>query len=90
MAILLVTYDLNKDPGSDDYTQLLAAIKSERNWAQLSESCYAMDTALTPKGVYDMLAPHLDPGDSLLVFTLDKPYFGQHSQEVVDWLGKKM
>jgi hypothetical protein len=89
MAILIVTYDLNKEPSSDDYANIIGVIKSGKNWARLSESCYAMSTEFSPMVVYEKLKPFLDDGDKILVFTATPPYFGQHSKEVIDWLGKK-
>ena len=48
MAVLLVTYDLNK-PGKD-YNDLLKTIKSYA-WARLSESSYAIKTDQSPQQV---------------------------------------
>lgn len=90
MAVLIVSYDLNKEPSSEDYKSIISVIKSEKNWARLSESCYAMSTSQSPKNVYDQLKPFLDDGDKLLVFTANEPYFGQHSKDVIDWLSKKL
>lgn len=89
MSLLIVTYDLNKEPNSQAYGEILGVIKSGKNWARLSESSYAMDTSLTPRQVYDRVKPFLDNGDSLLVLSVVAPYFGQHSQKVIDWLAAK-
>lgn len=88
MSVLLVTYDLMK-PGQD-YTELLKKIKGFGSWAKLSESSYAVETDWTPKSVYDLLTPHLDANDHLLVITLNRPYFGRASKEVIDWLDARL
>lgn len=90
MAVLLVTYDLNKEQGKrTDYTELLSAIKKYA-WARLSESSYAIETSETPKQIYDKLKPHTDPNDYLLVITLTRPWHGSQSRTVLDWLLAKM
>ena len=83
MAVLLVTYDLNK-PGKD-YNDLLKAIKSYA-WAQLSESSYAIRTDHSSQQVFDKLNPYLDQNANLYVINLKKPYAGFGPQEVNAWL----
>jgi len=83
MAVLLVTYDLNK-PGKD-YADLLKTIKSFP-WARLSESSYAIKTEQTPQQVFDKLKPYLGQNDNLYVINLKRPYAGFGPQDVNDWL----
>ena len=90
MPIILVNYDLNKEKSSENYTEIINIIKSERNWAKLSESCYAMDTNMTPIQIYNKMKPYLDTNDSLLAFPIKQPYYGQHSKEVIEWLSRKL
>ena len=87
MAILLVTYDLMK-PGQD-YSDLLKSIKSYP-WAKLSESSYAIDTAKTPKQIYDELRSSIDQNDHLFVITLSRPYYGYGPKDVVAWLDGRL
>lgn len=89
MKILIVTYDLNKENKSEAYSSILDIIKSEKNWAKLSESSYAMHTNMTPQMVYERAKPYIDENDHFMVFTLTKPYFGRHSKAVIDWLQSK-
>ena len=56
------------------------------NWAKLSESSYAIDTSEDPDDVYARLTPFLDGDDQLYVITLSRPYYGQGSQKVNEWL----
>lgn len=86
---LLITYDLNKEHTSKNYAEIIEVIKSTNNWAKLSESSYAVETNLTPHQMYLKLKPYVDNGDNLLIFTLNTPYYGQHSSEVVEWLARK-
>ena len=83
MAVLLVTYDLNK-PGKD-YNDLLKAIKNY-TWARLSESSYAIRTDHSSQQVFDKFKPYLDQNDNLYVISLKKPYAGFGPQEVNTWL----
>jgi hypothetical protein len=85
MAVLLVTYDLNR-PGQD-YPELLKAIKGYA-YAKLSESSYAILTDKTPQAVYSQLLPFIDKNDNLYVINLKQPYGGQGLKEVNDWLSK--
>lgn len=87
MSVLLITYDLNK-PGQD-YADLYKQMK-QFAWAKLSESSYAVETDLSPKQMYDLLAPYLDSTDTLFVITLNRPYYGQGSKEVIAWLEPRL
>lgn len=84
MGVYLVTYDLN-NPGQK-HTAVLKAIKEFPGWAKLSESSYGVETNLTSKQVFDHLSGYIDKNDTLLVISLSKPYFGQATKEVIDWL----
>lgn len=64
MAILLITYDLNKP--DKDYSGILEEIK-KYDWAILSKSSYIIDTMETPNGIYEKLKLHLDSDDSLCI-----------------------
>lgn len=87
MAILLVTYDLNK-PGQN-YPDLLPAIKAYP-FAMLSESSYAIETTKSPESVFKALSALLDANDTLFVLTLSSPYAGRGPELVVDWLGDRL
>lgn len=90
MTVLIVTYDLIKQVNSEAYASILNIIKSEKNWARLSESSYAMHTNMTPQDIYEKAKPYLDENDDFMIFTLTCPYFGRHSKEVIDWLETKI
>lgn len=83
MAVLLVTYDLDK-PGQD-YTDVLNTIKSYP-WARLSESCYAIETSESPRSIFTKLTKYLDSNDQLYVITLTRPWSGRGPNDVNQWL----
>ena len=87
MAVLAVTYDLNK-PGQD-YTDLLKTIRSYP-YAQLSKSSYANLTTEAPQAVYLKISPCLDKNDNLFVITLSRPYSGHGPQMVDNWLAASL
>lgn len=87
MAILLVTYDLNK-PGQD-YSDFHKTIKAY-NWAKLSESSYAIETNENPQSIYNKLVPHMDKNNQVYVITLKSPYWGLGPQEANDWLKQRL
>ena len=90
MNVLIVTYDLVKEANSEVYTSILNVIKSEKNWAKLSESSYAMYTDMTPQMVYEKARRYIGESDNFMIFTLTSPYFGRHSKEVIKWLQAKI
>jgi len=83
MAVLLVTYDLNK-PGQD-YNDFYKIIKSYP-YAKLSESSYAINTTDSPQTVVDRLRRYMDANDHLYVINLKRPYAGYGPKNVNDWL----
>ncbi len=86
MAIYLVTYDLNKE---SIRPKIVDEIRKTA-FAKLSESSYAIDTAETPRQVYDRFLKHLDSNDNFYAITLRSPYFGQGPKEVNDWLAARL
>lgn len=87
MAVLLITYDLNK-PGKD-YDDLLKVIKNYP-WARLSESSYAIKTDLTPQLLFDKVKPYIDNNDNLYIINLKRPYAGFGPKGVNEWLEKNL
>jgi hypothetical protein len=87
MAVYLVTCDLNKEKSRPD---ILKDIRDGKSWAKLSESSYAIVSSETATQVYNRLVKHLDDNDTLLVITMERPYYGQSSQEVIDWLASEL
>lgn len=86
MAVLLVTYDLNKEIKRP---KIVEAIK-KYSWARLSESSYAIATTETPQTVYNKLTEFLDGDDQIYIINLRKPYWGFGPKDVNDWLDSNL
>lgn len=87
MATYIVTYDLNKEVHRPN---IVGEVKKSTAWAKLSESSYALSTTETPQAVYKRFEKYIDGNDTLYVITLSKPYYGQGSKEVNEWLEKHL
>lgn len=89
MAVLLITYDLNKEVKRPPLLQTIKSLYPD--WAKLSESSYAVNTQTTPQQVYNSLAHLLDSNDSCLVITLKSPWWGRSQHpEVIEWLKQRL
>ncbi len=72
MATLMIGYDLNKS--GKDYSGLIKQIKDTfGTWWHHLDSTWLVVTNLTPVQVRDLLRPHLDSDDELLVATIAAP-----------------
>lgn len=87
MAILLVTYDLNKQ--GQDYADFYKFLE-KYSYARLSESSYAISTNNSPSDIYNALFPHIDKNDRLYIITLNQPYAGFGLTEINDWLAANL
>jgi hypothetical protein len=86
MAVLLVTYDLNKEGKSKvDYNEFYA-ICDKSDHVKLSESSYAFRTNEHPMKVYADLKTVVDDDDHMYVINLKRPYYGHGPKPVNDWL----
>ena len=90
MATLLVTYFLAPSASGDQYAGLQAALKSVGPYVRLNEGTYVVDTVHSPATVYQSLLRHIYKNDRLLVLRVNRPYFGQHSSDVVEWLNARL
>ena len=70
--MLICAFDLNKEITRPP---ILAEIKKS-DWAQLSESCYAIKSSETPLAAYNRLARFIDANDRLFVVYSDGSYWG--------------
>jgi len=87
MSVLLLTYDLNHEARRPPIVKF---IKENYAWARLSESCYAIETILSPTAVYQIFSNFLDADDQLYVITLALPAEGQGPEDVNQWLVGKL
>lgn len=70
MKSYLIGYDLNRPRGADDYPNLIAAIKEIGAWWHHLDSTWIVKSERAADGIRDLLIPHVDSGDELLVVTL--------------------
>jgi len=89
MAVLLITYDLNRERSGTDRDGLLKFIKSH-DWAKLSESSYAIISNLSPQSVTDQARKYLDANDNIYVINLKQPYGGWGPKVVNDWIERNL
>ena len=84
----MISYDLNK-PGQD-YAGLYKAIK-QFNWCHPVESTWLIVTTKTCVEIRDLLKPHLDANDELLVTKLEGDWASYGlSPTVTEWLNKNV
>jgi hypothetical protein len=89
MAILLLAYDLNKEPDKTDYRGFYQ-VRDGYTHIKLSESAYALETTETPRTVFDKLVPFMDNNDNVYVVTLAGPWWGQARQNDINWLQSRI
>jgi hypothetical protein len=89
MPVLLLTYDLNREPDKTDYAGFYKVRDSSDN-VRLSESSYALNTDDSPATVYGKLKPYTDSNDYVYIINLEKPYSGFGPKNVNDWLEKNL
>lgn len=71
MRTYLIGYDLNRPRGADDYPNLIKAIKDNfGTWWHHLDSTWIVKTDRSAVQIRDLLSPHTDKGDELLVVRL--------------------
>ena len=89
MPVLLMTYDLNREPDKTDYEGFYR-VRDSYDHVRLSESSYALNTLDAPETVYAKLKPYTDGNDYVYVINLKKPYSGFGPITVNTWLEKNL
>ena len=87
MAVYLITYDLNKETTRPP---IVKEIKDNFDWAQFSESSYAVSTTRSVDSVYEQISKHIDEDDALYVISLTHPYKCWGPESVNEWLDKHL
>ena len=80
----LITYDLNKQ--GQDYSDLIAAIKSFSKCAHVQGSVWYVKSTLNTAQVRDFLKQHIDGNDSLLVTHVREIALTGVDDDVVDYI----
>ena len=90
MAVLLITYDLNKENSyKGNYTNFYK-IRDSYPHVKLSESSYAIRTFETPDAIFTKLKTSIDKDDALFIVSLSKPYAGYGLCTTIGWLNSNM
>lgn len=85
MARHAINYDLRK-PGRS-YESLIAAIKSLGSWAHPVESSWIVQTHLSDQQTLNVLLPHVDTNDKIIVTELTgSAWWYGLDKDVADWL----
>jgi hypothetical protein len=82
--ILLVTYDLKGRPGT--YRPLFDVLKSEQGWSHYMRSTWLVSTDKSPQQFFDILRPHIQVGDRMLVSRLSSDRQGWLPRTAWDWI----
>ena len=70
MKTYLISYDLNRPRGNDDYKELIDAIKTFGKWWHYLDSTWIIKSDKSAVGIRDVLMPYIDSGDEILVVFL--------------------
>lgn len=83
---LLIGYDLNS-PGQN-YDNLIKTIKGIGAWWHYLDSTWLVTTSKSPTAVRDLLKPHIDSDDELLVLDVSNDNWASYGlqQSGNDWL----
>lgn len=89
MATYLIGYDLNR-PGQN-YNELFEAIKAIGSWWHCLDSTWLVKSTLTAAQIRDIISPHMDGNDRLLVAAMsgEAAWVG-FSQDCSEWLKKNL
>ncbi len=83
--VYIVNYRLHKP--QKDYDELYKAIESiSGTYWHNTTSSWLVESELSASQVYDLLKPHIDSNDELVVFCLSGNYRGQLLRDDIKWL----
>ena len=90
MAVLLVTYDLNREAGSKvDYNKFYK-VRDTYDYVRLSESSYAFNTTESTDTVKAKIQGAFDANDYVWIIPLKRPYSGYGLKTTIAWLDKNL
>ena len=82
--IVIVSLDL-LGPAAG-YDALYQAIKDQGTWWHEMRWTWILDTTKTPNQIVEVLRPHVQPGDKMLVAPLGPPYQGLLTPDAWKWI----
>ena len=87
--IYAINYDLKK-PGRD-YSGLYEAIKSSCGaWWHYLDSTWLVDTTRSSASIWELLKPHVDQNDNMLIVGVTSDYNGWLSKEAWSWIDSRL
>ena len=63
---IFISYDLNKEPNSADYTKIINAIKELGPWAKVQKSHWFVSTDFSAEQAVRRLSNYLDSDDTII------------------------
>jgi len=88
MAVYAINYDLYR-PGQD-YSGLIEAIKTTGVWWHYLKSTWLVDTHLNSSGIFDIIKPHIDGTDLVLIIKVTRDYYGCLPPDAWDWINQHL
>ena len=82
--ILLITYD--KSDFLKNYAPLYSAIKSSNDWWHHLDNTWLISTELNVRYWFDILAPHINNTDRLLIVEITPNYQGWLNKDAWKWI----
>lgn len=87
--VLIVVYELNKEPSSEDYKEIVSILKSY-DYLKIGGSEYCIYTNESPGTVTDKLEPYFEKGEKLLVIKVTNPKQGLLTKSEWKWLNDRL
>ena len=87
MAVVLITYDLNKE---STRPPIVEYIRKLGNSVNLSESSYAVDCELSVKEIYSQLETLIDDNDQIYVIAFSGHWAGFGPDSTNNWLNNHL
>ncbi|QBX93225.1 SinR family protein [Lactiplantibacillus plantarum] len=83
----LISYDL--ESSSENYEELITAIKSFGGWADLTQSCWCITSGLSAKSIRNHLVKYINENDKLFVAKLSgEAAWHGFTDDVKTWIKK--
>ena len=86
--IYSISYDLYK-PGQN-YEEVSKAIKSLGNWWHHLNSTWLVSTSKNAQQIWEIVQPHIDENDRILIIEIGKDYSGWLPEKAWDWIKKQI
>ncbi|MFQ5674887.1 MAG: hypothetical protein ACE5G1_03235 [bacterium] len=88
MALYLITYELssNEVDKDDDLVETIEYYTHQK----LTKTSYLIETKVRPHIVFHELKRYLQAKDTLLMFKVKLPWYGQGHMDTIDWVARKI